>query len=247
MVSVPVLAGGRTHIFDRAEAEGIKVTPDWRVRRFDKIAQACRENHGAVYARYLSEICKRSAKAKTRAKKYVADFVADVSLPEDGETARDVARKFGLIYAGARLAIRLKLVPWKQAEVKQAICTCYRAARDSLPDEGVVLREGADLLKKLLASLRTRSEIDNYDDAPGYRVKKVSCYRYLVRTEEFNKAFNTRAQRELVLNSLIKAKRIAISKPKGKQTLTGPKGQFTWPDGKRHRSYRITMPKPSQT
>lgn len=243
MVSLPVLIDGHAHIFDRAAADGIAVTPEWIARRFERVIKACGDNHGAVFVRYLSKLCKNPKKVQERAKEYIADFVADVSLPEDGERARDIARKFGLIYAGGRLAIRLKLVPWKQAEVKEAICACYRAARDSLPDEGVALRKGVDVLTKLLRSLSPKSEIDNYDDAPGFRIKAASGYRYLVRAEDFNKVFDTRAQRELVLNWLTMAKRIATSKPKGKYKVRGPKQQFKWPDGKRVRSYRIKMPK----
>lgn len=243
MVSVPVLIEGHAHIFDRAAADGIAVTPEWTATRFEQVIKACAENHGAVFVRYLSKLCKNPKKVQSRAKKYIADFVADVSLPEDGDRARDIARKFGLIYAGGRLAVGLKLVPWNQAELKEAICACYRAARDSLPDEGVAFREGVDVLTKLLHSLSPRSEIDNYDAAPGFRIKTARGYRYLVRTEELNKVFDTRAQRELVLNWLVKAKRIATSKPKGKHKVRGPRQQFEWPDGKRVRSYRIIMPK----
>ncbi|UGY26696.1 DUF927 domain-containing protein [Bradyrhizobium septentrionale] len=243
MVSVPVLIEGHAHIFDRAAADGIAVSPEWTTIWFEKVIKACAENHGEVFIRYLSKLCRDPKKVRSWAKKYIADFVADVSLPEDGDGARDIARKFGLIYAGGRLAVRFKLVPWKRAEVKGAICACYRAARDSLPDEGVALREGVGVLTKLLLSLKPKKEIADYEAAPGYRIKTANGYRYYIRKEKFNMAFHTRAQCELVLKWLVETKRIATSKPRGKNKARGPKQQFGWPGDKRVRSYRIKMPK----
>lgn len=88
MVSVPVFIGGHAHIFDRAAANGIAVTPEWSAKTFEKVIKACAENHGAVFVRYLSKLCKSTNKVQARAKKYIADFVADVSLPEDGDAPR---------------------------------------------------------------------------------------------------------------------------------------------------------------
>ena len=67
--------------------------------------------------------------------------MGQASEPTDGDLARDVCEKFGLLYAGGCLAIRYGLLPWKKSEVRDALLKYYLPARELLPDEGQHLRE----------------------------------------------------------------------------------------------------------
>lgn len=245
MLDVPLLSADGTHIFDRAEAGGTEVTPTWKSHTFKAIIDACEQNHGAVFEEYIGRLCVEPKATRKRALKFCADFVAKVIESEDGDMARDVARKFGLIYAGGRLAIRYGLVPWKRVDLFDAICACYRAARDLLPDEGVVIRQGKALVYERLASLKRKSDVSRYSSEPGYKIIKKKTCRYLIKVDSFNALFSSRAQRQLVLASLVESKCITMKKPRGKRAKAGPQQQFTWPNGKRVRSYEIKCPRKS--
>ena len=76
----------------------------------------------------------------------------------DGDVARDVAEKFGLIYAAGRLGIRSGLLPWGKAELLDALTKCYFGARDLLPDDGVAVRQGIKALRAKLRQLPRTSK-----------------------------------------------------------------------------------------
>jgi hypothetical protein len=177
-----------------------------------------------------------------------AYFVQHVCDTGDDVVARDVAGKFGIIYAGGLLGIRLGIVPWTQDELLDAVGKCYRAARDLLPDEGVALRQGLAILdarlKKLVRvkSLKQLTSSD-WDRLDGYR--KQQKHQYCIRREVFNALFATPAQRKLVLNHLIENGQItmAVAKGGGASAVRRPQDQFIWPDGGRRRSYEIVIPR----
>ena len=89
----------------------------------------------------------------------IASFVQHVADLGDGTATRDVAAKFGLVYAGGLLGIEFGIVPWQQEELLDAIAKCYRGARDLLPDEGVALRQGMTLLMGCLGGLPRRKDL----------------------------------------------------------------------------------------
>jgi hypothetical protein len=57
LIDLPALDDGMDHIFDRAPKKlAAAKMIDWRRRQFAEIAQACDENHGAAYRRYISSL-----------------------------------------------------------------------------------------------------------------------------------------------------------------------------------------------
>ncbi|MFH1339665.1 MAG: DUF927 domain-containing protein [Pseudomonadota bacterium] len=238
MIDVPMLESGRTHIFDRAQEVGIKATGTWKVRRFANMNKACLENHGAAFRRHVSLLC-RKPEAATTVKKYRERFVRTVITGEDGDVARDVARKFGLIYAGGLLATDFGLVPWKSNDVMVATRICYLAARSLLPDKGVAIRKGRSALHRFLGTLKRKREINDFRAEPGFVTKKGGQSVYLISVDAFNNAFASREDLDLTLNWLQQEKLIAMASVK-----SGPprlKSQFSWPHGRR-RSFKITLP-----
>lgn len=87
----------------------------------------------------------------------------------DGNRPR---KKVRLDLRRGRLAIKLRLLPWKQGELFTAVQTCYEAARDLLPDNGVITRAGLTKLRRTLKSLKRPNGIKSFESAPGYRVLK---------------------------------------------------------------------------
>jgi hypothetical protein len=246
-IDVPATFGGRDHIFDRA-ASATQSSKKERGRVFANIVTDCEANHGVAIEEYVGRIINAEFDARDRARAAIASFVQHITDPSDGTVTRDVATKFGLVYAGGILGIELGIVPWQQDELLDAISKCYRGARDLLPDEGVALRQGMALLKGRLEGLPRRKvqkadEATDWGKVEGYRVRRDSGNRYIIKREVFNGIFASIAQRDLVVQHLIEENRIILALCKGGAAATPkPKQQFTWPDGERRRSYKIMIP-----
>jgi hypothetical protein len=176
-----------------------------------------------------------------------AQHVADVG---DDVVARDVARKFGLVYAGGLLGIQFGIVPWQKDELLDAIAKCYRGARNQLPDEGVALRQGLTILQTRLSGL-ARSKLlkknasTDWDRLDGYRRRPPGQDRYIIKREVFNALFATTAQMNLVLSHLVANGQVtmAVGKNGSAAAARKPKKQFIWPDDQRRRSYEIVFPR----
>jgi Domain of unknown function (DUF927) len=251
LIDVPAILGGLDHIFDRLPADlEIGNFHDWKKDTFKKITDACNQNHGMVFNKYIKTLITcPSVEKYTRAK--IAYFVNEVCDQFDGDVARDVAAKFGLIYAGGRLGIRRGLLPWDKDELLEAITKCYFGARDLLPDDGVARREGIVALRIRLRELLeiSKSKPKNiqadFEKIDGYRQRQRSFIRYIIKREVFNAVFASSTQKTLVIDWLIENQRITLTVPiasAGAVELK-PKGQFIWPDGVRRRSYEILWPR----
>jgi hypothetical protein len=109
----------------------------------------------------------------------------------DGDVARDVARKFGLIYAGGILGIRCGLLPWEKKELLNAVRKTYLNARHLLPDDGVSLRLGIAALRDKLHQLPRVSTPTNESDGKreyykldGYKQRLSNANRYVIKGGE---------------------------------------------------------------
>jgi hypothetical protein len=239
LIDLPALSEGRDHIFDLAEDQGVEITRKWKTETFGLIISACRDNHGATFQRFISRLCQDAKLTKQLTDRYRSRFLRKVSRPEDGDMADDLARKFGLVYAGGAMAIRQKLVPWTRSELFHAVAKCYFAARDLLPDDGVETRKGLLLLQEELGKLKSKKAISSFDAETGYRIKKHGTFRYVLKAKDFNSIFDSPRQRALVVASLTKSKRLTMTDPKNAHGKKASKRQPSWPDGKRRWSYVI--------
>jgi hypothetical protein len=207
-------------------------------------------NHGAPLKPYLEKIITADFDIREMAREATVSFARHVADVGDDVVARDVASKFGLVYAGGLLGIRFGIVPWQQDELLDAIAKCYRGARNQLPDEGEALRRGLAILRSFLGGLGRRKKLrenasTDWGKIEGYRWRSSDRDRYVIKREVFNSLFATTAQKNLLLNHLIENGQIttAVAKGGGVSTARKPKKQFIWPDGERRRSYQITFPR----
>jgi hypothetical protein len=249
LIDQPALLDGRDHIFDRQTQDmNVEEFTRWKVDMFSDISRDCAANHGAVFERHIESLIHHGReKISTYVQRRIAEFTNHVGEQTDGDIARDIAGKFGLLYGAGRLAIKLKLVPWTKEELLDAITKCYLAARDLLPDTGVALRRGIQALKQRLQALPERSELPQgaqYKDLDGYRTREAA-YRCIIKREAFNAIFPNTSDRALVLDWLLQKRIIttAESRKAGPGSSPKPKEQFDWPDGKRRRSYEIRLPR----
>jgi hypothetical protein len=250
LIDVPALFDGQDHIFDRPPADIEKSGLDaWKKAAFAKIASSCEEHHGGAWRMYIEALIAQRPTLKDYAEQRISFFEQHASDELDGNVARDVLRKFGLLYAGGMLGIKCGLVPWDKKLLLKAITKAYQGARELLPDDGVLLRLGIAKLREKLKQLPSipeptpkSSKILNFEEMDGYRQKKANANHYVLKRESFNKAFSSAEQETLVIAWLIEKKRVTLSAPIQGHPTPEPRAQFTWPDGERRRSIEIVWP-----
>jgi hypothetical protein len=246
LIDVPATFNGADHIFDRGSSSPPRKNfAIWKRQVFRNILAACDANHGRAFDYYLKRLISQHSTVSAYVKKRVDYFSRKVTGELDSDISRDVADKFGMLYAAGRLGIRFGLLPWRQSDLLSAIKKCYLGARDELPDDGVAIRTGLQRLRKVLRSLknRKRSAALGWDNVVGYREKSGNISRHTIKCDAFNSIFTTRQQKLLVLETLIREGSIAVSTKNGPKSNLGPKPktQTIWPDGGRRRSYVISL------
>ena len=88
-----------------------------RTRVFADMMADCEANHGAAIEEYLCWIITAEFDVRDSTKAAINFFVRCVAESGDGTVTRDVAAKFGLVYAGGLLGIKFGIVPWQQEEL----------------------------------------------------------------------------------------------------------------------------------
>jgi hypothetical protein len=220
----------------------------WKALTFAALSNAVEQNHGQAFRKYIRSLIARRETLKQDVEKSVAYFVSRACKDSDGEIARDVTQKFGLIYAGGVLGIECGLLPWTKGELLDAVMKSYIGARDLLPDSGVLQRRGRAAFKALrnrlpLTRRRNRAAFA-YQNSDGFKERMKGKCRYLIKGEVFSNAFSSIEERDLVVNWLIRKGRITLATLKKSDGVSGRKlkEQHSWPDGERRRSFEIFWP-----
>ena len=250
LIDLPVVFDGLDHIFDRLpeDLNGNNFHA-WKKQTFKQIADACEKDHGEAFRKYIKALIADRGGLKEYIEARIAFFVRHACDEYDGDVARDVAEKFGLIYAAGRLGIQCGLLPWDKPELLDALTKCYISARDLLPDDGVAIRQGIRALRAKLRGLpRTSKKAatkPDYDRIDGYRQRRRRANRYVIKCDAFSSIFASGTQRTLVIEWLIQKQRITLATPQAAAGAPSPKPQeqFIWPDGKRRRSFEIRWPR----
>jgi hypothetical protein len=253
LIDVPAIFDGLDHVFDRLPTNlatgNFQV---WKKDTFKAIANASEHNHGEAFKHYIESLIADYSSVDEYVEARIGHFVKKVCDDFDGDVARDVAEKFGLIYAGGRLAIRCGLLPWDRGVLLDAIAKCYKGALELLPDEGVTLRHGIAALRTQLGKLpalnsgsKQKNMKLNFKELDGYRQRQESVRRYLIKREVFNSVFASTKEKTLVMEWLVQKQRITLAVADGTPGAAElmPKGQFIWRDGVRRRSYEILWPR----
>lgn len=243
LIDQPAIPTGHEHIFDRLEEESVDA--NWKREMFSAIAEACEQNCGRAFDKYIEDLIALGPRLNPYIAAKVQDFVDSVCNSIDGAVAREVAERYGIIYAGGMLAIRFGLVTWNTDELFDAIRKCYINAREMLPDDGVTLRQGIQALKVKLVQLPAAAMLaaDNAEIAriDGYKDRRGLTWRFVIKREVFNALFVSISQKDLVIDWLIQKRRITLMSAATSDGLSKaqPKEQFIWPDRQRRRSFQI--------
>jgi putative DNA primase/helicase len=243
LIDVPAYFDGLMHIFDRAHADA-ELTQVELQMLFAEVTSACAKNHGQVYRRYLGHLIALRPNIKKTTLEYQRTFIKRVAGSNDNTDVADLARKFGLIYAGGRMGIDAKVLPWKRADLFEAIKKCYDGARALLLDDELLLERGRKALRSYLMALPNLRELKGaaFTDASGFADHQETCHRCIVKTEALSGIFASRLQQRLVIAALTQEGMVTLATRKG-SAQPGPQSQFMWPNGKRVRSYEIKWPR----
>jgi hypothetical protein len=175
----------------------------------------------------------------------IRKFVEHVGGSAEGAEARDLAEKFGLIFAGGMMGIKLGCVPWTDADVLMAVATCYRRARNLLTDNRQLLKFGLGMVRNALGQLplhapKQTSQV-RFERINGYQERLAGTKSCVIEADAFHRLLPDDRQRNLVQQWLLKHRAIAIAQMRAGSRSSGPRpaNQFTWPDGKRRRSLKI--------
>jgi hypothetical protein len=239
LIDVPAYFDGLDHIFDRSHNTS-SLTQKELQKYFEEVRLACDQNHGQVYRRYLRYLISHRAELKKSALRFQRFFGKKSAKGGDNNESSDLARKFGLIYAGGRLGIEAKVLPWRKNDLLTAILKCYAGARALLFGDEQLLTRGRAALRAHLMSLPKLSSLDDdeFAGSTGFVKPDGDLYRCTLRSEAFAGLFENRHQQLLVMTELLQMKQITLAKPK-KHQKPRPQDQFKWPDGNRVRSYEI--------
>lgn len=248
LIDLPAFDDGREHIFDRMPQRAATADmAEWKRQKFLEIARACEENHGAAYRRYVKSLIEMGARLNPFVQNQIAIFIRGVRNDHDTDLSRDVAKRFGILYAGGILARRAGLVDWDDHELSAAIKNCYGRARAMLPDDGELLRRGLEALETKFVTLALMSNHNSAqfakaqcDELDGFTRRGSGSISHIIKRHVFDSLFVSKHQQTLVEAWLLNNGRLARAISKGAASgVFVPKEQHIWPDGERRRSLEV--------
>ena len=247
-VDVPAILKG-PDIFDRLQLEpGVErsLTVEGILGGMTK---GCAAHHGTAFEHYVTFLVAHRDDLRGLVETAVTLFQNHVRHEQtDSAMTRDIARKFGLIFAGAEMAIRVGTVPWTEENALASVTAAYHAARKLLPDDALELREGIAKLSAGLRDLPSARKWHRQDahERPkvttGYRWRSARAHHCMIRTEAFVGIFSSVSQRHAVESFLLAQGLLETAQPKAATARPTPKMQHVWINGDRPRSYLIDVP-----
>jgi hypothetical protein len=167
------------------------------------------------------------------------------------------AQNFGIIYAGACLAINKNILPWDPKYLLESLQTCFLDAMGcvTIPDDPILAAEAklvagqARLREALQDSGKWPTDSKCTDNDIGFVKREGDRKRYVADTHSFRKLFDDEKQARMVVKWLHGKGLLKVSHG-AKESLdaaiwhgTSPK----WPNGEPYRSYEFFSPFGSKT
>jgi hypothetical protein len=194
-LDVPALHSGHATIFDRRPKgftdEAFEKRAHWRMK---KIREACEVHHGIVFDAYLRGLMALDDDLKPKAQAYADEFVRGLHLKDSDGAVNHAARNFGVIYAGLRFAMDMKLLrrPWRPLSVRRAVASCFRDGLKISRLRDTTLEEAKAILhQRLQEADLPRKEAATEQDI-GFRMTEGPDEFVAVRSAEFARWFGTK-------------------------------------------------------
>jgi hypothetical protein len=146
LIDVPAIASKRFGIFERVP-EGLATAQPLATL----IEEGCREHYGHPAREFVERLVDNLDRNLALVKRWRGKFFERASVPVDSWERR-FADRFAVAYAGARLAARLGLVPWKRDWILAATVRCYRGSRHAIPDYEKLIRSSIARVRGALSA-----------------------------------------------------------------------------------------------
>jgi putative DNA primase/helicase len=148
---VPVLREGYKTIFDRSVVEsGIEMDDKSARQELSRLRDECEVNCGVAAHDFIRKLPLRWSDHPAFIKTKVNEFVAAVGGDKLTNINNHVTKNFGVIYAGARLAIEEKILPRKQRDLLECIRSCFFDAMGGITNPDGILNAGKAMLREAL-------------------------------------------------------------------------------------------------
>ena len=244
MIDLPANGEGDEDVFDRLQVDDPATRTEAVEKLTKAIVKAAKRNHGTAFHAYIEKLICMDTQVTAAVETLISDFVGRVVLGLDSSQVRDMAKKFGLLYAGGVLAVRFEIVPWTEGDVLSALTTCFGRARGMVSDDAKLLKDGLELFREYIAALPMCASDGGptcYEAADGYRQRLKNVETFTIKVDAFNSVLPFVSQRTLVQNWLLENAYLEVREIRGpcNTKRLRPREQFQWPDGQRRRSYRI--------
>lgn len=179
-------------------------------------------NYGLARDRYLTRLTAERSAVEARVRQMVDDFVEDVGASTQ-PWERRLARKFGIVAAGAILAAEWEVAPFSSDHARRCVLSVYRVARRSIfsvEDQiGDVLRDLREARDQGRFPLLAKGEVFPErlrDTAWGFRRQMDGRELLAVLPEKFEELAPSRPSAVAVLDTLVE-RGVAITGPNGKR------------------------------
>jgi hypothetical protein len=146
-ISMPVRPVGTAGIFDQVNGSKAERIEKGKVLT-DRLERGVAQNYGLIYPPWIKYLL-----ASDRSKElveFVAHFVSSVAGHSNGWETR-YARKFGVLYAVGRLAVKAGILPWPRGWAFKATARCYHRSIRAIRSEQVLAARAI----KMIADLST--------------------------------------------------------------------------------------------
>jgi hypothetical protein len=245
-IDVSAVREGKATIFDLAPQ-----SLDQRAA-LQELREAIAECHGTALAPYIDYLMRMGAiKVRTRTQALIKVFVDNMPEASHDGVIGQMARHFGLLYAGAIFAIESGILPWTKDHLREAL---KRGLDDAVEGSRIVdpLVVALDILKanlsdKIVVSMRKPGSMLGVKDYAGYWTVSGSRKIFVVHARQFRAWFASARQSNLVLDWLAKEGFLKGSSANSSGVISAEdvKGVLRrWPDGSLVRSFEFSDPFP---
>jgi hypothetical protein len=247
-IDVPALTDGCDTIFDRATiASKREKASTWARTELRRLRAACKNHSGVAAHAFIRRLPNGWNEHAEFLKERVDEFVIAVNGNALTDVKQHAAKNFGVIYAGACLAIEKDVLPWDPKDLSASLRECFMDAMHGIRTSDDVLVGGQTKLREALQNgplWPSVSAWPNSTNAIGFLKQEGGRKRYVAGTKEFRQLFEDEDQARAVLGWLHAEELLKISLGENESLEAGIwKGTTPrWPNGGAHRSYEFFDP-----
>jgi hypothetical protein len=219
---------------DTAENDPVQFAERW----VEELSSACRENHGAMFKKWVSIIASDPELARKMVEKGQLEFKQHAQYNHDSRIERRHLKPFAFIYGSLYLASEWSLLGLSRVAIRNSILKLHRLSLAQLRERHLPLEAA---LETLIAQLSDKSRIVLKGDLGDYGLEtrdgwlelEAGLVIFRVKSSSFRSWFDNGAMRDAVERHLLEA-HVLRKDSRGNRTK-----QVRAPDGTRQQVYQL--------